>query len=249
MMLMEELENSGKDTPQSEGPGGSIEGIESELSELRENVRKTTSDLRGTVSSLKEAIVDIRSAISEIENPFNLLRIITSEKDVEKLEEAKGLLLSPRVEGVGEEASLESEIAEVAPSKSPRESVKKLLDREGEKLEEQLRYVASTREKPGFTMLKWIWYLLDMGLEQEDVASISQYCEDLGYLSSGSGRVVANLTPVVERARLKGVSVEDLILNIFGAAAASGIELDYDDVKEVVLSAIRIKSSPRAREV
>ena len=42
-------------------------------------------------------MLDIRSAVSEIENPFNLLRVITSEKDLEKI---KGEKLPPGVKSI-----------------------------------------------------------------------------------------------------------------------------------------------------
>ncbi len=54
-----------------------------EIEKIRSDVNKLPQELRTAVTDLKKSIVDIRSAVSEIENPFNLLRVISSEKDLE----------------------------------------------------------------------------------------------------------------------------------------------------------------------
>jgi len=103
----DELENldtdkNGAIEPQKEEAEKGVE--RSEVAELRSDVDKISEELKMAVGELKKSIVDIRSAVSEIENPFNLLRVISSEKDVKKLNSkrlpsgAKSLLLGkPKV--------------------------------------------------------------------------------------------------------------------------------------------------------
>jgi len=220
-----------------------IEGLEEGLRRLSENVTKTTSDLRETVSALRDAIIDIRSAISEIENPFNILRVITTEKDIEKLDRLKGVQTPPPR-------------AETPRAETPRIEVKAEPTHQQENIEEvEEAYEEETAPPPSrplplrgrFAILKWIWSLLDLGLEPEDVNSLSEYCEHLGYLPEGSSWFISRLTPIVEKARVKGISVEELILNIYGAAAASGIALRPEDAMEAVFDALRLSAAPRCR--
>ena len=215
-----------------------IEGLEEGLRRLSENVAKTTSDLKETVSALRDAIIDIRSAISEIENPFNILRVITTEKDIEKLDRLKGVQTpppraeTPRIEVKAEPTHQQENIEEVeeAYEEEPPPPPSRPLPLRGR-----------------FAILKWIWSLLDLGLEPEDVNSLSEYCEHLGYLPEGSSWFISRLTPIVEKARVKGISVEELILNIYGAAAASGIALRPEDAMEAVFDALRLSAAPRCR--
>ncbi len=207
-----------------------IRGLEEGLRRLSENVMKTTSDLKETVSALRDAIVDIRSAISEIENPFNILRVITTEKDIERLDRLKGVQPPPRVE---------------QPSQQQEEQVEDVEEVYEEPVEAAPPRPISLRGR--FTILKWIWSLLDLGLEPEDINSLSEYCEHLGYLPEGSSWFISKLTPIVEKARVKGISIEELILNIYGAAAASGIALRPEDAMEAVFDALRLSAAPRCR--
>ena len=208
-----------------------IMGLEEGLRRLSENVMKTTSDLKETVSALRDAIVDIRSAISEIENPFNILRVITTEKDIEKLDRLKGVQPPPRAEQPPQHQEEQLEEVDVEASEQPVETAPPRP--------------ISLRGR--FTILKWIWSLLDLGLEPEDINSLSEYCEHLGYLPEGSSWFISRLTPIVEKARVKGISVEELILNIYGAAAASGIALRPEDAMEAVFDALRLSAAPRCR--
>ncbi|MCD6479552.1 hypothetical protein J7L65_02050 [Candidatus Bathyarchaeota archaeon] len=208
-----------------------IMGLEEGLRRLSENVMKTTSDLKETVSALRDAIVDIRSAISEIENPFNILRVITTEKDIEKLDRLKGVQPPPRAEQPPQQQEEQLEEVDVEAYEEPVEAAPPRP--------------ISLRGR--FTILKWIWSLLDLGLEPEDINSLSEYCEHLGYLPEGSSWFISRLTPIVEKARVKGISVEELILNIYGAAAASGIALRPEDAMEAVFDALRLSAAPRCR--
>jgi len=59
--------------------------VERKMDDLKSDVQRISEELKNVVSELKKSIVDVRSAVSEIENPFNLLRVISSEKDLNKL--------------------------------------------------------------------------------------------------------------------------------------------------------------------
>jgi len=207
-----------------------IEGLENGLKRLSENMEKTASELRETVSALRDAIIDIRSAVSEIGNAVDVLRAITTERDLEGITRLKGVHPVLRAEPQEERAG-EGDAQRMAP---PTEG-------------ERRKMVHPEPVRGRFAILRWIWSLLDRGLEPEDVNSLSEYCEHMGYLPSGSSLLVSKLTQIVERARTKGMSVEELILNIYGAAAASGIALAPEDAVEAVFDAIRHTTSSRCR--
>ena len=59
--------------------------IEQRVEKVESEIKKISTDLSSVVSELKKSIVDVRSAVSEIENPFNLLRAVSSEKDMKNL--------------------------------------------------------------------------------------------------------------------------------------------------------------------
>jgi len=65
--------------------GGERAGEENRISRLERDIEKLRSEVESAVENLRNAVVDIRSAVSEIENPFNLLRVITSEEDLNRL--------------------------------------------------------------------------------------------------------------------------------------------------------------------
>ncbi|GAH02930.1 unnamed protein product, partial [marine sediment metagenome] len=80
-----------------------VKEIEEGLSDVRKEFGQTSEDMKSTVSSLQNAVIDIRSAVSEIENPFNVLRLITSEKDLEGLPGAKHIDERKNLQKPGEE--------------------------------------------------------------------------------------------------------------------------------------------------
>lgn len=213
--------------------------IEEELNEIRSEFVKNSEKLENTVSSLQDAVVEIRSAVSEIENPFNVLRLITSEKDLDALQGARGpeegkpipKPVEP-VEGPPPEPAIEERSPEiiVEEEKAPVH------------LPPPLYPVA------GFTILRLIWDLLDLELDEEDIMSLCSYCEYINYLPTGSSNHVAALAPMAAKARKRGASREEFMLNIYAAAAASGVEFRSDDVNEVILGVMELARENNKRK-
>jgi len=75
-----------------------ISRLEEEINRLKADVQSSSDEMTRMVEDLKRAVIDIRSAISEIENPFNLLRVITSEKDLEKIMKAQPTIDALKIE-------------------------------------------------------------------------------------------------------------------------------------------------------
>ena len=183
--------------------------------------------MKSTVSSLQNAVIEIRSAVSEIENPFNVLRLITSEKDLEGL---------PGTSVADERMKLPK----------PEENLHQRHETSAEELqdiiveEDPVRIPPTSTSREGLTLLRWIWDLIELGLDEEDIASLSIYCEYIGYLPDGSARHVAALAPMAVKARNRGMSREELVLNIYAAASVSGVEIMPDDVNEAIIDVLRL---------
>ena len=225
-----------------------------EIEKLKFNVAKLSEELNTAVAELKKSIIDIRSAISEIENPFNLLRVITSEKDLEKI---KGEKLPPgvkslyigKLEGKPEEkaeerAEKKEEKAPAflpAPTPAPTE-VPKVEEKKPETILkgelEEYRPKAERLQR-GTAYLNWVWSLLDAGFTPEDIRQLSQSYEDLGFLPEGYSGQIYSLAVAAEKAKAKGLTKSKLLLNMYRASVISGIGLSSEDVKRLIAIAER----------
>jgi len=202
-----------------------VKEIEEGLSEVRKEFGQTSEDMKSTVSSLQNAVIEIRSAVSEIDNPFNVLRLITSEKDLDGL---PGKMVADERRRLPKP---EENIHQIHEPSAEEEIIVK---------EDSVIVPPKSSSKAGLTLLRWIWGLIELDLDEEDIASLCRYCEYIGYLPDGSARHVAALAPMAVKARNRGTSREELVLNIYAAASVSGVEIMQDDVNEAILDVLRL---------
>jgi len=223
--------------------------IEQRVEKVESEIKKISTDLSSVVSELKKSIIDVRSAVSEIENPFNLLRAISSEKDLKKLNsERKRLGVKTLTLGQPEEPEEEREEKGEEEFKPPSPPIVRSLPivplEEEEKSTERAAPPSSPRT--GFGHLKWIWSLLDLGMTPKGITQLSEYCEHIGYLPSNSTEYISFLAFAADKARKKGLNKEQLMVSMYEAAMASGVEVKLEDMSEIVSVAIRgIKTSVR----
>jgi hypothetical protein len=156
---------------------------ENELDKIRSDVNKLSDDLQTTVTDLKKSIVDIRSAVSEIENPFNLLRTISSEKDLKKINGerlppgVKSLIVGkPQENGIASGEIKENRTKDIEPQSSPepepQTQPKTETKEEMPETEGQLE-VQSKPPQVSSAYLDWIWGLLDSGLKANDIQQLA----------------------------------------------------------------------------
>ncbi len=199
-----------------------------------------STDLGSVVSELKKSIIDVRAAVSEIENPFNLLRSISSEKDLKRLNSERKRL------GI---RSLALEKAEEE-EKPTEPSLPLSSEQEERPIQEERpveRMAPPPTAKTGFGQLKWVWSLLDLGLTPEDIMRFSEYCEHIGYLQPNSSQYISSLAYAANKAKKKGLDKEQLMMSMYQAAVASGAKVDGEDIKEIVSVAISgIKTQARS---
>jgi len=221
-----------------------------EIEKLKFSVEKLSEELNTAVAELKRSIIDIRSAVSEIENPFNLLRVITSEKDLERIKSEK---LPPGVKSlyIGKP---ESKTGEKAEEKKEEEKAPALATApapaEVSKVEVLEEHPRAERLQRGTAYLSWVWSMLDAGFTPEDIRQLSQSYEELGFLPEGCSGQIYSLAVAAEKAKSRGLTKSKLLLNMYKASIISGIGISLEDVKRLIAMAekrsVRNKASRRA---
>jgi len=216
-----------------------------EIDEIKSEVNQLSDNLQTTVSELKRSIVDIRSAVSEIENPFNLLRTISSEKDMKKLngerlpQGVKSLILGNHQEngavGNGNNGTADAKNVDPKPSPEakPQTPQKSETKEETSKTETQ----SEARSKPtkiNSAYLDWVWGLLDVGLKAVDVHQLACSCEFLSYLPAQTSEFLYSLAVAAETLREKGLTKAHLLLNLYRAAVISKAKVDWEDMEGLI---------------
>lgn len=240
--------------PRGEGIGQSevnkIAKVEREMEELRSDVNTISEDLKNVVSELKKSIVDVRSAVSEIENPFNLLRIISSDKDLKRLNSERlgrtgvqTLALEKPEEKPEEKITVSPVLPELPREEAPA------LEEEGREEEKALERPPPTPPpKKGLGYLDWVWSLLESDLNSGDITELARSYEFMGYLPVGSSGYVHSLAIAAEKARSKHFSKDDLMLNMYKAATISGVTAGLEDVTRLIsIAENKVQRKPRQR--
>lgn len=245
-MAEKEIEE-GEDRRQS--GGDRIAKVEREMEGLRSDVKTISEDLKNVVSELKKSIVDVRSAVSEIENPFNLLRIISSEKDLKRLNSER--LGKPGVQALAsgkpeEKPGEEAAVSPVSPALPSEGVLAEGEGREEEKPIEGLPPPPAPPPKTGLGYLDWVWSLLESGLTSGDIKELAGSYEFMGYLPAGSSGYVHSLAIAAEKARSRGFSKDDLVLNIYRAATISGVTAGLEDIRRLIsIAEKKVQRKPR----
>jgi hypothetical protein len=235
--LEEESEKQEAPSEVEEGKKTRNEVLRDEFDKLRSDVDKISQELKSTVNELKKSIVDIRSAVSEIENPFNLLRSISSEEDLKKLNRkrlppgVKSLVLGKPEKGVAPEEEKPEQKPPFLEEEKPETPL--LAEPEIEEPKPQVQpQLEMSRIGPNY--LDWVWSLLDSGLSADEVLQLAQAYEYMGYLPSQSSEHIYFLAVACERVRSKGFSKNRLLLNMYRVAVASGVRIGLDDVEKII---------------
>jgi hypothetical protein len=80
--------------------------------------------------------------------------------------------------------------------------------------------------------------MLDLGFSEKSIRKICDYCEFFCFMPKGYSEHVSNLVGAVARARSKGLSEEEFILSIYGAAYAVGVKVDSKDLSRLILGVL-----------
>jgi len=218
---------------------------ENELAEIRSDVNKLSNDLQTTVTDLKKSIVDIRSAVSEIENPFNLLRTISSEKDLKKINGermpsgVKSLIVGKPQETEVDSSEIKEETGkktiELQPSPEPETQTCPKTGTNKETPETEVQSAAQLKPpKASSAYLEWIWGLLDSGLKASDIQQLACSCEFMGYLPAQTNEFIYSLAIAAEKFRVKGLTKGHMLLNLYKVAAISNVKVGWEDVEALI---------------
>jgi len=206
--------------------GGERAGGEDRISRLERDIEKLRSDVESAVENLRNAVVDIRSAVSEIENPFNLLRVITSEEDLNRIRE--GIRSKIQIQPKEEEGEKPEKPEEPAPEA-------KML----QKLAGKLDFRSSA------SFVKWIYMMLDLGFDEETIKSICEYCESFGLIPEGLSPTISRMVEAVIKAKSRGLLEEDIILSIYTAAESAGTKIEPSKIIDAVIQVLRRRKAER----
>jgi hypothetical protein len=257
----EDAENEEKENVES-----SVEEVEKtvsrkEIDTLKSDVENLSGELNSAVTSLKKSVVDIRSAVSEIENPFNLLRAIQGEKEVQDLNHdrlpkgVKSLILSEPTEETAETEVPKDEAVDEPPEpETEPEPEATLLEEPPEpQMTPQPEKVLLTQpqiQSPKGTSdyLDWVWAHIDSGLTADDIFELAKSYELLGYLPENFGEGVYHLARAAEKMKSAGFNKKHLLLNMYQAASISGIQIGLADVNKLI-SIAEGKTKSRRRTV
>jgi hypothetical protein len=199
-----------------------------EIERIKSDVDRMSQELKTAIADLKKSIVDIRSAVSEIENPFNLLRVISSEEDLKKISGklsagVKSVILEkPEGERGEAEAKLPvSAVEAVKPSPEPAPI-------------EEHKLAKPSLKPSGASYLDWVWFLLDAGLTADDVSQMARSYELLGFLPKGVSEQLQSLAIAAEKVRSRGFTKGMFLLNMYEASIISGKHLEAEDLKALI---------------
>jgi hypothetical protein len=199
-----------------------------EISALRTDVEDLSSEVQTAVGDLKKSIADIRSSVSEIENPFNLLREVSNEKEIENLKGeglpvgVKSLILEKQEKNETQEEKLEPK-----PVEPPKEAVIK------ERTNRMLIPLPQNSAKAS-PYIDWIWDLLDAGLTPENIRQLACSCELMNYLPHQASILIYSLALTAEKMRSVGFTKGHLLLFLYKAAAMSKTNLDPEDMEALI---------------
>lgn len=222
-------ENTGKqvvDSKEQTGPVISSQVENKGISELRSDVEGLSSEVQTAVGDLKKSIADIRSSISEMENPFNILREVQNENDLEKIKDGK-LPQGVKTLVLGKQDQEKEEKIEPEITEPPKETLTK------EKTNRMLIPLPPNAPKAS-AYLDWIWDLLDSGLTAENIRQLAYSCEIMNYLPNQSSVLIYSLAITAEKVRAIGLTKGHLLLFLYKAASMSKTRLEPEDMEALI---------------
>lgn len=218
---------------------GEGEGVNEKMDQAR--MSSEIEELKKAVNALKEAIIDIRTAISELENPFNLLRVFSTSRELNGLMNKRSKLQKDLREDIKERRQISEPVAKPGTPVKPS-----VPDRKIEKPQPSSKPTFDTVEHEriiefdrGFSLLKWVWALMDAGMTREDLTNITKYCERMGYLPLGSSELIEYVIEPMFKARLGGLTLDEFMLIIYSAARASGLNIKIKHLEDMAFTLLR----------
>jgi len=200
---------------ESDGKGNGSEE-RGDISRLRSDMEKAINELKSEIEDLKNTLVELKASLGEMDNPFNLLTSLADEGTLKKAAETAQVKAN------------EKEIAE--PEK---------FGGEFQPLATGISEISGRDYNTSIALLKWVWTLLDLGFDMDDIERISKYCEFFGLLPKGSPHHIGAIASAVEKARALNLSEDVMALSIYGAAKASGAKIELENMTDIVFNALK----------
>ncbi len=188
-----------------------------QIVELKTDIDELSNEIQSSVSDLKKSISNIRATVTEIENPFNVLKSISSEK-----EDVQNQSLPPGIKSIS--------------LGKPRTNDDKKLEPLIPQIEETSKPAQSAVVKPivASKYINWIWDLFDVGLAAGDIRELARLCELMGYVAPQANELIYSLAVTCEKFRSIGLGKGHLLLFLYKAAALTKSDLDPADMETLV---------------
>jgi hypothetical protein len=220
---------------------GDKSSADNEINKLRCEVVDLSDEMQSAVTDLKKSILDIRSAVSEIENPFNLLRTLSSEKDVERItndrESSIGIksLILGKPKANKEQMSLKLDSYPENPDFPLEPKEEPIMDNQPQPQQQpqpQTQPQLKVSQVAGY--IDWIWELLDHGLSAENIRQLAYSCELINYVSSPATELIYVLASTAEKIKSVGLNKGHLLLYMYKAATISKSNIGTEDVEALI---------------
>lgn len=198
------------------------------ISALRSDVDELSKDVHTAVGDLKKSIADIRSTVSEMENPFNVLRNVTNDEELAKLNGGK---LPPGVQSIVLGKPEDHTISDI---EEKTELTPKIESSIKEKTPITSQLIAPAKPIKPAAYIDWIWNLLDTGLNAQDIRQLANLCEMTNYLPKQASEFVYAMAVTAEKIRLIGYTKGHMLLFMYKAASISKTNIDPEDMATLI---------------
>lgn len=168
--------------------------------DVNEEILNLKDEIKNLQDTLKKFMVDVRTTLDEsLQNPFNILRTVMDESDIEK-------------------------IKEVAKSRASATPVKRKTIEEVEKAEKVEKIGSKADLDTVVRVLRWVISMIDLGVPADKISGVASAAEYAGIIPNGSTEIVRNVADTLKKARMKGMA-EEIILSLYQLSGETSMDM------------------------
>lgn len=209
---------------------------EDRINRLENGFNKLKNEFEGLRKTIQDFMVEVRKTLTEVENPFNILRYITDEAELENLR--KRITSSRAVEHIVEKGAPKIDEAKVSEEGVPEEGERAFQPPVERPIEtEDAEKVIEEAPRPGIgeippkfrdaiKMLLWAVNMSAMGFNSEDISRVANFLEYFGLIPRGGAEALNKIAPVVLKTTKENMN-DELINNLLFFKLNQGGDEDY----------------------
>jgi len=255
------------------GEGSRIEVVEKDVKKLKADVegfmdlKNAVDDLKNTIVDIRALISEVQSPFNLLQlitNEDDLNKVIQAKPLLEKkllagktaeahveagtrdVTETKGGLRS----GLPETVAPATGVAEKGEQEAGFSVETTVETSEPEKLKGLEKVVAGSLKdlssgglEKDTSLVQWVYMMLDLGFDEQSIGKVCEFCEFSGFMPKGYSAHVSNLVSAIVKARSRNLSAEEVVLTIYSAADAVGVETNPKDLKRLLINVLKKSNS------